>query len=149
MSEQPTPDASSSTPPAQTVPTAPTAPAAPPVPPAAAQATGKRTALLKRIGGAAIALVLVFTVRTLTADDGTHDIKVGECVAAVGSDDFTKTDCSSSDALGTVTFIDTDAADTGESAALALCEKHGAQGAFTSASTSGGHGAVICVADAH
>ena len=30
---------------------------------------------------------------------------------------------------------------------MTLCEKHGAQGAFTSAASEGGTGTVVCVAD--
>lgn len=106
-----------------------------------------RKDLLKRIGGALLAIVVFFGFRALTADDGTHGIKVGECIAAEGSDDFKKVDCTASDRLGTVTFIQKDTSTT-DSAALALCDKHGAQGAFASAEVEGGTGTVICITDA-
>ena len=65
----------------------------------------------------------------------------------MGSNDFKKVDCSDATALGKVTFIQTDAA-TDEATALSLCDKHGAQGAFTSSESEGSKGTVICVADA-
>jgi len=106
----------------------------------------KRAALFKRFGGAFLAIIAFFAFRAFTADDGTHGIKAGECVAAVGTDDFKKVDCTDSTSLGTVTFIQTDTA-TDESSAMTLCEKHDAQGAFTSAASEGGKGTVVCVAD--
>ena len=106
----------------------------------------KRKQLLRSIGGAALAFVVFFGFRALTADDGTHGIKVGECLAPVGSDDFKKVDCASSEAKGKVTFIATDASTTTQ-ASLDLCAKHGAESAFTSADVENGDGTVICVAD--
>ncbi|GAB3877335.1 hypothetical protein [Terrabacter terrigena] len=106
----------------------------------------KRTALFKRFGGAFLAIIALFAFRAFTADDGTHGIKTGECVAAVGTDDFKKVDCADSTSLGTVTFIQADTA-TDQTSALSLCEKHGAQGAFTSVVGDGGRGTIVCVAD--
>ena len=161
MSEQPTtdssPTASSTTPtdPATTGPApagaAPAAtplspPSSPPSSPSSPAQPSKRAALIKRFGGAFLAILAVFAFRAFTADDGTHGIKAGECVAAVGSDDFKKVDCGDSSSLGKVTFIQTDAA-TDESSALSLCEKHDAQGAFTSSTSDGGKGTVVCVAE--
>ena len=105
-----------------------------------------RKQLLKRIGGAVLALVVFLGFRTMTADDGTHGIKVGECVATEGSNDFKKVDCAAPEAVGKVTFIATDTATT-DAAALDVCEKHGAAGAFTSAEVENGEGTVVCVAD--
>jgi hypothetical protein len=111
-----------------------------------AKPASPRKDLLKRIGGVLLAVVVFFGFRVFTSDDGTHGVQVGDCIAAEGTDDFTKVDCTGSDVLGTVTFIQKDTSTT-ESAALALCDKHGAQGAFTSADVDGGTGTVLCVAD--
>ena len=46
--------------------------------------TADRLALFKRVGGAFLAILALLVFRALTADDGTHGIKAGECVAAVG-----------------------------------------------------------------
>ncbi|MFM6847616.1 MAG: hypothetical protein ACKOVB_00740 [Terrabacter sp.] len=163
MSEQPTTDSSPTVPgtppaaatpahatPAHATPTDGTPAGAPPAgatpPPATPAQPSKRAALLKRFGGAFLAILAVFAFRAFTADDGTHGIKAGECVAAVGSDDFKKVDCADSTSLGKVTFIQTDSA-TDESSALSLCEKHDAQGAFTSSTSDGGKGTVVCVAE--
>jgi hypothetical protein len=83
--------------------------------------------------------------RMATADDGTHGVTVGQCVAADGSDDFKQVDCGSSASLGTVTFIATDA-ETSEEASLSLCDKHGADSAYTASDVDGGTGTVVCVA---
>jgi hypothetical protein len=105
-----------------------------------------RRQLLKSIGGLIVAFAVVVGFRALTADDGTHGIKVGECVAPQGSDDFKKVDCTAPDAVGTVTFIDTSTA-TDTAAVRDLCAKHGAASAFTSAEVENGDGTVVCVAD--
>ena len=117
--------------------------------PPAAQPSGKassRLAGLKRFGSVIFAILAFFVFRALTADDGTHGIQNGQCVAAVGSDDFKKVDCTDSTSLGSVTYIEKNVS-TEETAALRLCSAHGAKGAFTSADSSGGTGTVICVAD--
>jgi hypothetical protein len=108
--------------------------------------TSQRAALFKRFGGAFLAILAFFAFRAFTTDDGTHGIRTGECVAAVGSDDFKKVDCGDSTSLGTVAFIQTDTA-TDESSALSLCDEHGAQGAFTSTAGDADRGTVVCVSD--
>jgi hypothetical protein len=132
-----------------TAPTAPTgsnAPAGPAAPAGPPAKQSPRLQALKRIGGALVVFALVFAFRAFTSDDGTHGIKVGECVAAVGSDDFKKVDCTASDAVGKVTFIQTDTSTT-RAASIELCSKHAADSAFVSAEVTDGQGAVICVAD--
>lgn len=84
-------------------------------------------------------------VKVAMSDDGSHGIEVGQCVAADGSDDFKKVDCSSSESVGKVTFVAKDAKTT-EDAALGLCDKHGADSAYTSATSDGADGVVVCVA---
>ena len=122
---------------------------APETEPPAAQPTGGkpgRLAGLKRYGSVLFAILAFFLFRAFTADDGTHGIQTGQCVAAVGSDDFKKVDCKDSTSLGSVTYIETNVP-TEETAALRLCSTHGARGAFTSADSSGGTGTAICVAE--
>ena len=109
------------------------------------KAPKKSSGLAKRIGATLLAGAAVLGVRLATADDGTHGIQVGQCVAERGSDDFEQVDCSSTDSVGKVTFMATDSK-TSEDAALDLCDQHGADTAYTSASTDGGDGTVICVA---
>jgi len=157
MTDHPVPEASSSEPVAPPVPSTgvPAAPAQPTpaqptsAPPAQAQVTGGkpgRLSGLKRFGGFLFAILAFFLFRALTADDGTHGIKIGECIASVGTDDFKKVDCGDSTSLGSVTFVEKNAP-TDETSSLALCAKHGATNAFTSATSEGGAGTIICVAD--
>jgi len=166
MSDHPVPEATSPEPVAQPAPSTgvPSAPAQPtpaqptyaqpapdeptPAPPAHAQTggTSRRLSGLKRFGGFLFAILAFFLFRALTADDGTHGIKTGECIASVGTDDFKKVDCGDSTSLGSVTFIEKNAP-TDETSALALCAKHDAGNAFTSATSDGGAGTIICVAD--
>ena len=152
MTDHPVPEATSPEPAAEPAPSTavPPTPAEPtPASPAHAQVSGgKRGRLsgLKRFGGFLFAILAFFTFRALTADDGTHGIKTGECIASVGTDDFKKVDCGDSTSLGSVTFIEKNAP-TDETSALALCAKHEAANAFTSATSDGGAGTIICVAD--
>jgi len=150
MPEQPTsattpdatPDASATAPdaPASTAPTAaPTAPA-----PAPEQGRSKSKRIFAAVGAVAVALALKFGLAAVLADDPTHGVTVGQCVAADGSDDFKPVDCGSADSLGKVTFVAKDA-ETSEKAALDLCEKHGSDSAYTAADTTGGTGTVVCV----
>ncbi|KRF40515.1 hypothetical protein [Terrabacter sp. Soil810] len=138
MSDHPVPEAASPEPvgqpaqPAQSAQSAPTTPG--------------RLSGLKRFGGFLLAILVFFLFRAFTADDGTHGIKTGECIASVGTDDFKKVDCGDSTSLGSVTFVEKNAP-TDETSALALCSKHGAANAFTSATSDGGAGTIICVAD--
>jgi hypothetical protein len=111
-----------------------------------APTTPGRLSGLKRFGVFLLAILAFFLFRALTADDGTHGIKTGECIASVGTDDFKKVDCGDSTSLGSVTFVEKNAP-TDETSALALCSKHGAANAFTSATSDGGAGTIICVAD--
>jgi hypothetical protein len=111
-----------------------------------AAAPGGRLSRLRPYAVPLLAMLAFFLFRAFTADDGTHDIQTGQCVAAVGSDDFKKVDCKDSTSLGSVTYIEKDVS-TEETAALRLCSAHDARGAFTSAASSGGTGTVICVAD--
>jgi hypothetical protein len=161
MTDHPVPEASSPEPVAQPAPSTgvPSAPPEPtpaeptpaqptPAPPAHAQTGGTsgRLSGLKRFGGFLFAILAFFLFRALTADDGTHGIKTGECIASVGTDDFKKVDCGDSTSLGSVTFIEKNAP-TDQTSALALCAKHDAANAFTSATSDGGAGTIICVAD--
>ena len=119
-----------------------------PANPPAAQPTASKPGRLsgiRRFGGLLLAILAFFLFRALTADDGTHGIKTGECIASVGTDDFKKVDCGDPTSLGSVTFIEKNAP-TDETSALALCSKHGAENAFTSATSDGGAGTIICVA---
>ncbi|WP_256792712.1 hypothetical protein [Terrabacter sp. Ter38] len=144
--EQPTPAQPT---PAQPTPAQPTPAQPTSAPPAHAQVTGGRPGRLsglKRFGGFLFAILAFFLFRALTADDGTHGIKTGECIASVGTDDFKKVDCGDSTSLGSVTFVEKNAP-TDETSALALCAKHDATNAFTSATSDGGAGTIICVAD--
>ena len=162
MTDHPVPEATSPEPaaepapstgvaptPAQPTPAQPTSAQPTTAPPAHAQVTGGkpgRLSGLKRFGGLLFAILAFFTFRALTADDGTHGIKTGECIASVGTDDFKKVDCGDSTSLGSVTFIEKNAP-TDETSALALCAKHEAANAFTSATSDGGAGTIICVAE--
>ena len=105
-----------------------------------------RLSALRRFGGFLVVILVFFLFRALTADDGTHGVGVGECVAAAGTDDFRAVDCSDPGAVGTVTFLDRNTP-TDPASARRLCAAHGAQGAFTSATSDGGAGTVICVAE--
>ena len=105
----------------------------------------KGAAVAKKVGAALLAGAAVLGVRLATADDGTHGIQVGQCVADKGSQDFEQVDCSASNSAGKVTFVATDVK-TAEKEALDLCDQHGADTAYTSATSEGGEGAVICVA---
>jgi hypothetical protein len=138
MSDHPVPEAASPEPVGQ--------PAQSPQPAQPAPTTPRRLSGLKRFGGFLLAILVFFLFRALTADDGTHGIKTGECIASVGTDDFKKVDCGDSTSLGSVTFVEKNAP-TDETSALALCSKHGAANAFTSATSDGGAGTIICVAD--
>src|SRR6476620_821253 len=109
-------------------------------------APGGRLSRLKPYAVPLLAMLAFLLFRAFTADDGTHGIQTGQCVAAVGSDDFKKVDCKDSTSLGSVSYIEKHVSTEG-SAALLLCSTHGARGAFTSADSSGGTGTVICVAD--
>ena len=91
--------------------------------PPAAQPTGAgRLSGLKRYGSVLLAILAFFLFRAFTADDGTHGIQTGQCVAAVGSDDFKKVDCKDSTSLGSVTYIETNVP-TEETAALASARR--------------------------
>ncbi|GAA2744566.1 hypothetical protein GCM10009868_22710 [Terrabacter aerolatus] len=114
--------------------------------PVPAAAPPGRLARLRPFAVPLVAILAFLLFRALTADDGTHGIRTGECVAAVGADDFSKVDCADPTSLGRVTFIETNVP-TDQASALRLCSAHGAQGAFTSADSAGGAGTVICVAD--
>ncbi len=92
----------------------------------------------------AVALALKFGLAAVLADDPTHGVTAGQCVAADGSDDFKPVDCGSADSLGKVTFVAEDA-ETSEKAALDLCAQHGSDSAYTAADTTGGKGTVVCV----
>jgi hypothetical protein len=149
MPEQPTSDATPSTPDASvtttdaagsTAPTTPTTPTT--TAPAQGRSKGKR--ILAAAGAVAVALALKFGLAAVLADDPTHGVTAGQCVAADGSDDFKPVDCGSADSLGKVTFVATDA-ETSEKAALALCAAHGSDSAYTAADTTGGTGTVVCV----
>jgi hypothetical protein len=111
-----------------------------------AEPASPRATRLKRVGGAVLVAAVLFGLRAVTADDGTHGIEVGQCVAQDGDNDFKKADCGAPDAVGKVTYIEKDTATT-ETAALALCKRHGADGAFVSAESDGGNGTVVCVSD--
>lgn len=113
-----------------------------PVPDAAPTA---RLARLRPFAVPLVAILAFFLFRAVTADDGTHGIRTGQCIAAVGSEDFTKVDCGDQTSVGSVTFIERNVR-TDQTAALRLCSAHDAQGAFTSADSAGGAGTVICVA---
>ncbi|GAA2489953.1 hypothetical protein [Terrabacter carboxydivorans] len=121
------------------------APAGASTPGGGAAATG-RLARLRPFVVPLVAILAFLLVRALTADDGTHGIRTGQCVAAVGTNDFRTVDCGDASSLGSVTYIEKNVP-TDEAAALRLCSAHGAQGAFTSADAAGGAGTVICVAD--
>jgi len=108
--------------------------------------TADRLALFKRVGGAFLVIFALLVFRALTADDGTHGIKAGECVAAVGSDDFQTVECSDPASLGTVTFVQTDTA-TDAAAVRALCLRHGASNALHRAGEVDGIGTVVCFAE--
>ena len=110
-----------------------------------AAAPGGRLSRLRPYAVPLLAILAFFLFRAFTADDGTHGVQTGQCVAAVGSDDFKRVDCTDPSSLGSVTFIDRSAL-TDDGAARRLCSAHGARGAFTSAASSGGTGTVICVA---
>ena len=124
MPEQPTSDATSPSPvtpdapAASTVPAEPAAPAQPvaPAQPAEAPKTSdsgsKRKKILSALGTVALLLVAKFGLAAVFADDPTHGVAVGQCVAADGSDDFKQVDCGSSDSLGKVTFVAKDAETT-------------------------------------
>ena len=108
--------------------------------------TQGRLSALRRFGGFLLVILAFFLFRAFTADDGTHGVKTGECIASVGTDDFKKVDCGDPTSLGAVTFVEENAP-TDDTSALALCAKHGAANAFTSATSDGGAGTIICVAD--
>ena len=108
--------------------------------------TADRVALFKRVGGAFLAILALLVFRALTADDGTHGIKAGECVAAVGSYDFRTVECSDPASVGTVTFVQTDTA-TDAASVRALCLRHGASSSFRSAGEVDGIGTVVCFAE--
>jgi hypothetical protein len=114
--------------------------------PTRAAAPGGRLSRLKPYAVPLLAMFAFFVFRGLTADDGTHGIQTGQCVAAVGSNDLKQVGCTDSTSLGSVTYLEKDVS-TQETAALRLCSSHGARGAFTSADSAGGTGTVICVAE--
>jgi hypothetical protein len=112
--------------------------------PATDDAPGGRLSRLRPFVVPLLAVLAFLLFRALTTDDGTHDVRTGDCVAASGADAFARVDCGATGSLGTVTYVDRTAA-TDDASALALCTAHGADRAFTSADARGGQGTVVCV----
>jgi hypothetical protein len=93
-----------------------------------------------------VAILAFLLFRALTADDGTHGVRSGQCVATVEGGDFSVVDCGDSTAVGVVTLVQRNVF-TDPASVKALCARHGALRGFTSATSDGGAGTVICVAD--
>jgi hypothetical protein len=100
---------------------------------------------LRRFGGVLLVIAAFLLFRALTADDGTHGIEAGQCIAPAGTEDFARVDCADPTSLGVVTFVDRNVP-TDEASALRLCSSHGASEAFRSATSEGGGGTVVCLA---
>jgi len=104
-----------------------------------------RVSGLRRFAVPLLAILAFLLFRAFTADDGTHGLSTGQCIATAPSDDFRTVDCSDATSLGTVTFIARNAP-TDQSSAMRICSQHGGQRAVTTASSAGGTGTVICIA---
>ena len=109
-----------------------------------ASARQGRLSELRRLAPVLAAILAFLLFRAITADDGTHGVAAGDCIAAIGSDEVTKVDCGDRGSLGIVTFVQKNAP-TDQSSALRICSRHDAQRAFTTATSDGGIGTVICV----
>lgn len=98
----------------------------------------------RRYGILVLAVLAFLVVRALTDDDGTRDVRVGQCVAAGDGGDVRVVDCSDGSSAGRVVLVERDVF-TDETRVRALCAAHGSDRAFTSALAAGDRGTVLCV----
>ncbi|MER7071521.1 hypothetical protein [Terrabacter sp. NPDC000476] len=98
----------------------------------------------RRYGILVLAVLAFLVVRALTDDDGTGDVRVGQCVAAGDGGDVRVVDCSDGSSAGRVVLVERDVF-TDETRVRALCAAHGSDRAFTSALAAGDRGTVLCV----
>ena len=98
----------------------------------------------RRYGILLLAVLAFLVVRALTDDDGTGDVRVGQCVAAGDGGGVRVVDCSDGASAGRVVLVERDVL-TDQASVRALCAAHGSDRAFTSALAAGDRGTVLCV----